>query len=68
MDQTIATVESIGVNGNGDSVIRMRISAGGNDRGFIEASTNVVSFARLAGAGVRVVNEFVRVSKRARIG
>lgn len=52
-------VLSIGVNAKGDSVIRIRCENGYE----VHASTNIVSFARLAEAGVRVYNETVRGKK-----
>ncbi len=45
-------VSSIGIEGNKDTVIRIRLP----DGRMIYASTNMVSFALLAAAGVRVVN------------
>jgi hypothetical protein len=49
-------VLSIGLNGKGDAVLRVRVARGAQ----IEVSTNTVSFARLAAAGVQVVNEYQR--------
>lgn len=53
-------VESIGTTGNGVAVIRIRVARGA----LIEVSTNVVGFAKLAAAGVRVVNEYANARRR----
>jgi hypothetical protein len=52
-------IESIGVSAKGDSVIRIRanLRPGSEFSTSIEVSTNMVGFARLAAAGVRVYNE-----------
>ena len=48
---TKAVVNCIGVNVKGDSVIYMSLNGS-----TIQVSTNVVGFAKLAAAGIQVVN------------
>jgi hypothetical protein len=60
MDIEKSTVESIGVNEKGDSVIRIRLARGAQ----IEVSTNVLGFAKLAAAGVFVKNDYQRQAPR----
>lgn len=55
-------IESIGTNGSGDTVLRIRAEfRPASEHGTsIEVNTNVLGFSRLAAAGVRVVNDVTR--------
>jgi hypothetical protein len=54
--QVQVEVLSIGLNDRGAAVVRVRFASGAQ----VDVATDTVSFAKLAAAGARVVNEYQR--------